>query len=175
MYKVHGYNYPQCSAGLYSLVNCRILSLSEDFQPRKDGKSGFDAMVPLNPEKVAIAKFVKDDVRKEKYYVVILNEITWELHYSSHQRFGQEIINWHYVKGGKSYSGANPLPKVFELIRQYEAEWDVDKARKILAEIEAIPAKRLPCKYYYAEIMKCAIAPNISCSECKEYEAKTND
>jgi hypothetical protein len=130
-------------------------------------------MVPLNPEKPSLAKYSKDDVRLEKYYVLIIGEVVFEIHYSTRVRFDEEITDWHYVRNGASYSysDSSPLPKEVALVRAYHQEYDVDKACEILAAIEATPAQRPPCINYSGEILKCAIAPTTPCATCPHYEA----
>jgi hypothetical protein len=76
MYKVYAYDYPQCGAGLYPLLNCKIIELSDDYQPRKDGNTGYDAMVPINPGKIALAKYRKDDVRSVEVEVNLSYKLT---------------------------------------------------------------------------------------------------
>jgi hypothetical protein len=170
-YQVYAYDYPQCGAGLHSLVNCKIIQLTDEYQSRKDGSSGYDIMVPIEPNKIAVSYFTKDDVRKEKYLVIILNENIWELHWSIKERFNSDFIIWSIIKNSKTYDDdALPLPKEFKFLKRYVQSHDVDECQKIIDALNNITSTKKKCKFYSTELIKCGVNPSISCSICSDYE-----
>jgi hypothetical protein len=179
MYKVYAYDYPQCGAGLYPLLNCKIIELSDDYQPRKDGNTGYDVMVLINPGKIALAKYRKDDIRKEFYYVLIVDEdvytiepyeATHRYYNENYERIEEVVTNFYYTKNNEAYEfDFEELPLVFRLVQDYHLTCDVDEKVEILEEINNIHGDQV-CAFYSANLLKCAICPSVKCSECSHFE-----
>lgn len=136
MYTVKAYWYPQCNAGLYPVYNCRVSQLNNEYQSRKDGLEGTDIMIPIVESWYSAAMYSQDDIRNDKYLIVLFRGNQWLLCTHTYVRFHETYCERRIFKNNELVDQKTVIPKIILLFWKWYNTYEKNEQNKILEQID---------------------------------------